>query len=516
MRILWLDINSSYSHSSLAIPALHAQLEKGIESRHKWRVISGTPKKEISYYTDEIEKFRPDYIFSTLWLFNHKFVINLLEKAKKSFPEVTIVLGGPEFLGNNCEFLKKERFIDAVFRGEGEDIYPQFIEKCDIKGEWGSLKGFCYLDKNGEYIDNGYAIAEGFSSLTPPENSQLFILDKPFVQLETSRGCFNKCRFCVSGNKNRVRNIPLKSIEIRINYLKSKGVRDIRILDRTFNANEARAVNMLSIFERFPEIRFHLEIHPAFLGKKFREKLISINSNNLHLEAGVQSLNNNVLKECNRKGNAFDTIDGIKFLVAIYKFETHCDLIAGLPLYTYTNLVEDFLILLTLDPSEIQLELLKVLPGTEFRSDPDKFNIKYSSTPPYEIIESSWITSEQLGMAGILSNIIESYYNRSIWREIFRKIMLDNSTNITKFISFIIDCGSKFNINNEKKGDILFKFCNDNCNQFIEDIIFTWMKNGLSYKSVPGKLSGAWKVTDKLPNPVYETEYPGYSYRYVE
>lgn len=178
MRILWLDINASYSHSSLAIPALHAQLDATIESAHNWRVISGTQKKDKSYYITEAELFKPDLILSTLWLYNHKFVVSLLEKIKSSYPDTSIVLGGPEFLGDNYQFLKKERFIDAVFRGEGEEIFPRFIELFAENGNWRNLTGFCFIDKQGLYHENGIATAQNFSNLNAPESSDYYSWNK--------------------------------------------------------------------------------------------------------------------------------------------------------------------------------------------------------------------------------------------------------------------------------------------------------------------------------------------------
>ncbi|MEZ7955169.1 MAG: B12-binding domain-containing radical SAM protein, partial [Bacteroidales bacterium] len=70
MRFIWLDINSSYSHSSLAIPLLDAQLESNQRDKAIWEVVSGT--LSANYY-DIIEKLlsqKPDVIFSTIWLFN--------------------------------------------------------------------------------------------------------------------------------------------------------------------------------------------------------------------------------------------------------------------------------------------------------------------------------------------------------------------------------------------------------------------------------------------------------------
>jgi len=516
MRILWLDINASYSHSSLAIPALHAQLDATIESAHNWRVISGTQKKDKSYYITEAELFKPDLILSTLWLYNHKFVVSLLEKIKSSYPDTSIVLGGPEFLGDNYQFLKKERFIDAVFRGEGEEIFPRFIELFAENGNWRNLTGFCFIDKQGLYHENGIATAQNFSNLNAPESSDYYSWNKPFVQLETSRGCFNRCRFCVSGCDNSVRNVPVEIIEKRIDFIRSKGIKDIRILDRTFNANQSRALKLLLLFEKFPEIRFHLEIHPSFLGDAIKKSLAALPAGILHIEAGVQSLNDIVLEECLRSGSAGETLNGLEYLVSLKKFDIHCDLIAGLPLYTYENLIEDLRRLMNINPTEIQLELLKLLPGTEFRVNADNYHLRYSMIPPYEIIETAWISSAQLNRVRILSKIVELFYNGSIWRELFRRIMISSEGRIEEFISFIMESEIKFNINNMQKGEILYNFCTVFCKEFIEQLTFIWMKNGLSFKVAPGSLSHCWNSGDQIANPLSETKSAYYTYRYIE
>ncbi|MHC1778624.1 MAG: radical SAM protein [Bacteroidales bacterium] len=516
MRILWLDINASYSHSSLAIPALHAQLDETIENAHIWRVISGTQKKEKSYYISEIQTYKPDLILSTLWLFNHKYVISLLENIKMSSPDIVIVLGGPEFLGDNYEFLKKNNFINAVFRGEGEEIFHLFIETSGKSENWKKIKGFCFIDKSGEYYDNGIAVAENFSTLSPPETSVYFNWNKPFIQLESSRGCFNRCRFCVSGCDNSIRNIPVEVIEKRIEFIRSRGVKDIRILDRTFNANQSRALKLLSLFERFSDIRFHLEIHPSFLGEAIRDRLVALPPGLLHIEAGVQSLNDNVLEECLRSGSAEETLRGVEYLISLRKFDIHCDLIAGLPLYSYENLIEDLRRLLIIIPTEIQLELLKLLPGTEFRINAHKYHLRYSSVPPYEIIETAWISNAQLHKTQILSKIVELFYNGSLWRELFRDIMISSDDIIEKFILFVNNEEIKHNFNNEQKGEILYKFCSIYCKEHIEHLVFIWMKNALSFKISPGSLSKSWINGNKPENPLSDNKSTYNTYRYIE
>ena len=45
MKILWIDLNSSYAHSSLALPALHAQIAKN--NSVKWEIVSATINENV-------------------------------------------------------------------------------------------------------------------------------------------------------------------------------------------------------------------------------------------------------------------------------------------------------------------------------------------------------------------------------------------------------------------------------------------------------------------------------------
>ena len=67
----------------------------------------------------EIYRKKPDLVAATCWLFNHEMLMHILGRAKALLPEATIALGGPEFLGNNEEFLRNHSFVNCVFRGEG-------------------------------------------------------------------------------------------------------------------------------------------------------------------------------------------------------------------------------------------------------------------------------------------------------------------------------------------------------------------------------------------------------------
>lgn len=223
MKILWIDLNSSYAHSSLALPALHAQIAKN--NSVKWEIVSATINENVGMIVDEIYRHQPDIIAATTWLFNHEQLLHITARLKALLPNSCFILGGPEFLGNNEDFLHKNPFIDCVFRGEGEEAFPQWLSCWNQPEKWNSIPGLCYMNPQKQYIDNGIARVLNFSRLVPPENSSFFNWSKPFVQLETTRGCFNTCAFCVSGEEKPVRTLSIESIRERLQIIHSHGIK---------------------------------------------------------------------------------------------------------------------------------------------------------------------------------------------------------------------------------------------------------------------------------------------------
>ena len=96
MKLLWLDLNSSYAHSSLALPALHAQIAD--DTTIEWCIVSATINENTGMVVSRIHKHRPDIIAATNWLFNHEQLLHIISRAKALLPHCCIVLGGPDFL----------------------------------------------------------------------------------------------------------------------------------------------------------------------------------------------------------------------------------------------------------------------------------------------------------------------------------------------------------------------------------------------------------------------------------
>ena len=487
MKILWIDLNSSYAHSSLALPALHAQImtDPSIE----WEIVSATINENAGMIVDEIYHHQPDILAATTWLFNHEQLIHVASRVKALLPKTCLVLGGPEFLGDNEEFLRKNPFVDCVFRGEGEEVFPQWLTCWNHPEQWHTVPGLCYLTPYKEYKDNGIARVLNFAGLVPPEQSRFFNWSKPFVQLETTRGCFNTCAFCVSGGEKPVRTLSIESIRRRLQLIHAHGIKNVRVLDRTFNYNPRRAKELLRLFLEFhPDIRFHLEIHPALLSEELKEELSLLPKGLLHLEAGIQSLREPVLEKSRRMGKLSDALDGLRFLCALPNMETHADLIAGLPLYHLHEIFEDVRTLAGYAAGEIQLESLKLLPGTEMRRRAEELGIKYSPLPPYEVLQTHEISVSELQTARQLSRLLDGFYNTPAWQALTRELILNDEQFLHRFLTYL----TKANLIDqpmslEKRGLILYEFCKQNYPEYQIQASIAWIEAGMSLKKLPAE-----------------------------
>ena len=487
MKIVWLDLNCSYAHSSLALPALHAQSQDNKE--WEWEVVSATINENIGNIAGSICNRKPDVIAATAWLFNHEVLMHIISRAKALLPQACCILGGPEFLDNNEEFLRHNPFIDCVFRGEGEEQFPKWLSCWNKREFWKNITGLCYIDANNVYQDNGLARVQHFDQLQFPETSLFFNWQKPFVQLETTRGCFNTCAFCVSGGEKPVRTLSMEAIRKRLQIIHNHGIRDIRMLDRTFNYNNRRAKELLQLFREYhPHMRFHLEIHPALLSDELKEELKQLPKGLLHLEAGIQSLREPVLEKCQRAGKLSDTKEGLKFLCSLDNMETHADLIAGLPSYHLKEIFEDIQELADYNAGEIQLESLKLLPGTDMRKRAEESGIVYSPLPPYEVLKTSEITPMELQVARLLSRLLDAYYNTPAWHNITRNLILSDNIFLYDFLTYLTS-GKLIDqpLSLERRGILLYEYCKKGHPKILTQMSMVWIEAGMSLKKLPAE-----------------------------
>ena len=487
MKILWIDLNSSYAHSSLALPALHAQVKDCPE--YEWETVSATINENVGMIVEQICQHQPDILAASCWLFNHEVLMHIISRVKALLPNTSFILGGPEFLGDNEAFLIRNPFVDCVLRGEGETEFAHWLKCWNHPEQWENIKGLCYLDANNHYHDNGLARILAFDQLAAPEESSFFNWSKPFVQLETTRGCFNTCAFCVSGGEKPVRTLSIETIRQRLKTIHHHGIQNVRVLDRTFNFNPKRAKELLNLFLEFhPHIRFHLEIHPALLSEELKTELQQLPKGLLHLEAGIQSLREPVLEQCQRLGKLSDALEGLRFLCSLNNMETHADLIAGLPLYRLNEIFEDIVTLANYQAGEIQLESLKLLPGTEMRRRAEELGIRYSPFPPYEVLQTREISTSELQVARRLSRLLDAFYNTPAWQNLTRELIIKEEGFLHHFLEYLTEANLIDQpMSLEKRGLVLYEYCRKYLPNYQIKASIAWIEAGMSLKKQPAE-----------------------------
>ena len=395
-RLLFLTVNCSFSHSSLALPLLHSACRDLAD--WEWLRYDLTNDGDILGAVRDITSCDCDLLLTDLYLFNRVTALEILQRVHTLKPACRIAVGGPECLGDGAvELLQQYPWLDRVFRGEGEEIFREYLEQ---------------FDSNAEACDrivpaNGNAVYEAWASSPYPVEDPFFVTDKPFVQIETSRGCPMKCFYCTSGGtKTRYRS--LEQVKEELQLLQAKGIREVRVLDRTFNLPQERGAAILRLFrEDFPEMRFHLELHPQFLNEALKDELRKALPGQLHIEVGIQCLDSRVQRLSGRNSDVNAALAGLEYLCSCSAFETHADLLAGLPGQQWSHILDDAGKLMQLELDEIQLEVLKALPGTPLRRIACEHDLLYSCSTPYDVMQSSTMSMEDFQMARDLSRLLD-------------------------------------------------------------------------------------------------------------
>jgi hypothetical protein len=411
MKLVWLAVNASHAHSSLALPLLHSA-SAGVPGV-SWQAVSTTSHEDPAAVTAAVWAAQPDVVAATLYLFNRRLVLEVLARLKALLPACTVIVGGPECLGDNRELLGQNPCLDLAVRGEGEAVLPDLLRRLLQTESPAGLAGVAWRDAAGTPYDDGRrAVFAGWPEALPAGASPFYDTAKPFVQIETSRGCTAHCSYCTSGGAAPLRWRPVAAVGEELRELRRRGVREIRVLDRTFNALGERASRVLELFlTEFADLRFHLEIDPGKLTADVRELLQAAPPGAFHVEAGLQTAAAAARTAVGRAGTAEAALEGLAFLCACPGVVMHVDLLGGLPAQTLADIEHDVALLFALGPAEIQLEILKVLPGTPLRAQARQLGLCWAPEPPYDVLSTPALDVPSLRRVAGWSRLLDSFYN---------------------------------------------------------------------------------------------------------
>ncbi|MBP3560299.1 MAG: B12-binding domain-containing radical SAM protein [Clostridia bacterium] len=414
MKVVIACLNSKYIHSSLAPWCLASGVKAYCGNDVDFKVMEATINGDIDEFASRIIAEKPDVVSFSCYIWNVLKTIEACSLVKEKL-RCKIIVGGPEVSYRADDVLNKYSFVDYVLCGEGEETFPELINKIKACENYSDVAGLAYrlddkiiINDEKEYIG---------TPVSPYIDEYFENLSGRICYIETSRGCPYRCAYCLSGRCSPLRFFDLDRVKNDIIKLSNSGTKTVKFVDRTFNANSKRANEIISfILENrggaIPEnVCFHFEIAGDILTEETYHLLSIAPEGLFQLEIGMQSFNEETLKIINRKTDTERLVKNIEKLVASGNMHIHIDLIAGLTGENIKSFERSFDIGYNLKAHMLQMGFLKLLHGADMRENPDKYPCVFSDTPPYEVIKTPWLSEDELKSLKRCEDALERMYN---------------------------------------------------------------------------------------------------------
>ncbi len=387
--------------NSLAFPLAAAQLKAALPGG----LNSNTEIKEFTledtpqYIAKKLSDGQYDAIGFSVYIWNAPHVREAASLLRKENPDLNLFAGGPHITVVPEEFEEKDLF-DFLILNEGENVLEEVINSGRQK-ETQIIKG---SQVNLELLPSPFLSG----AIDPGQYDG--------VLWELSRGCPYNCAYCYEArNHGWVRRYPISRLQEELKLFVKKDVRDIWILDSTFNHNEEFCLEFLKLLvKEAPHIHFTFEIRAERVTPEQARlfgKLVA------SLQIGLQSSQSHVMNLLNRPIKPQQFKKKIKTLeqnYLVYGF----DLIYGLPGDSLNGFRESVDFALNLSPSNLDIFPLSLLPGTELYEKAAEWNLRHDGTPERLVTGRPGFTDEDLQEAARLTELCDFFYTRglaSIW-----------------------------------------------------------------------------------------------------
>ncbi len=413
MRVALVALNAKYTHTSLSIACLASACEAG---ECTVMVREYTINQHSSDILADIYGIRADVLCFSCYIWNIEIILRLVREYKSIVPETRIILGGPEVSYNAGEILRNYPDIDYIVRGEGERSLPDLLGKLYREESPGNLDGITFWH-HGNVIENpDRKPVQDLDQLPRPAYNCLHDLENRVIYYESSRGCPFQCGYCLSSLEHSLRLHSMARIQKDLHYLLEQGIRAIKFVDRTFNASESRALEIMKyLLAQSDEVRCHFEIRAELISDEFIDFLKIVPAQRFYFEIGIQSTNPDTLEAVKRKSNWDIAGDRIRRIRQETQVHLHLDLIAGLPHEDYGRFKTSFNDVMSLRPHVLQLGFLKLLKGSPLEADCGLYGYTAQQHPPYEILKAEHISYEQIVMLHRVEDLLERYFNSNVF-----------------------------------------------------------------------------------------------------
>ena len=414
-RVVLISLNWA-NHFSLALGYLKAYALKDNKIRENVEIeildfdTEMLNAQQVVYY---LSQAKPDIIGFSCYCWNIAKVLDIARIIKTIYPQVQIILGGPEVGPVASKYLHENPYIDAVIRGEGEITFTELLKVYLGKNKIEKTDGISYR-RNGDIFENPERLPiEDLSKIPSPYLEGILVPRDKVTYIETYRGCIFRCHYCFEGkNLPNLRFFPEDRVKKEIELVLSHpDIKSFHFVDTVFNFRKdrlAKIAEMISHADRYRTELRTIEIIVEFVD----EETVSLfkKANVKSIETGPQTVNEDTLKLVNRYYKEDKFKAGVR-LLEDNDIEVTSDLIIGLPGDNFFKFVKSAKTIIDMRPTTVVFSILHVLPGTVLYERSEDFGLKFDDKAPHLVLSTPDFPFEDIDKAVIMAYSLDKEYN---------------------------------------------------------------------------------------------------------
>jgi radical SAM superfamily enzyme YgiQ (UPF0313 family) len=409
--IALVAINAAFTHASFGARYLLANLQ---ELRAHAMLFEFTIKERTTDLVEAVLVSKPRVVGLGVYVWNVREAQAFCATLKRVAPEVTIVLGGPE-VSYELSGQPFESLADIIVQGEGDVAFREVCQQV--------LAGKPPPRVIRPALPDLSQLALPYSLYSDAD------LKNRTLYVELSRGCPFKCEFCLSSLDEKVRPFETDRILAELDLLISRGARQFKFVDRTFNLSLATCEQVLRFFleRQHLELFAHFELIPDRLPAQLQGLIAQFAPGRLQFELGIQTFDPGTSQRISRPLNEARIEANLRWLGQT-GVHVHADLIVGLPGEDEESFARGFDRLVKLSPSEIQVGVLKRLKGTPITRHDRPYGLVWSDSPPFEILQTAQIPFSTMQRLKRFARVWDLFANRGNFQRSLPKLWSDSTS----------------------------------------------------------------------------------------
>lgn len=401
MKLVLVAIHVEPSPRAVPLgPAMLASALKGkLGGAIQTRIVDAFVGEPAAACAARILASDPDLVGFSMYVWNRSLALETAACLKAEKPDLIVFAGGAEATAD-AEGVLADPAVDFVLPGEGEELIVEAMRRLLQGATPASIADWAKPAPVKDLADLSSPFLDG--TLRPE--------DYGGALWELSRGCPFTCDFCFEARGTAgIRRIPLARVEAELELFQARGIREIFVLDPTFNYHKAQAKRVLRLMaEKAPGIHFFFEVRSEFIDEEMAGLFAALRCT---LQIGLQSAHDDVLRHISR---TFDPGDFEAKILLLHQAGVPYgfDLIYGLPGDSLDGFRESVDFAMSLVPNHLDVFRLSVLPGTRLAETAAGLGLAHEAQNPYQVLASPTFDSRDMAQAARIAQACDVLYNR--------------------------------------------------------------------------------------------------------